>query len=166
MTPHADGTVTVGINKSSGIPGANASLTALGDRVVVVPVRAGCESMDALPAPASKGGDITVSAGTLKSVKGSITVNAHGIPRGDLLVLAVVDTSHGISIDASLTSSPAPSCVSEPAAHPVFGGHFAVPRSDGTKPAVTGAPIAPQGTKQASTSPTAGPGPSLNASAG
>ena len=60
VTPHADGTVTVGISKSSGIPGANASLTALGDRVVVVPVRAGCESMDALRAPASKGGDVTV----------------------------------------------------------------------------------------------------------
>src|SRR6202035_3964831 len=62
VTPHADGTVTVGISKPSGIAGANASLTALGDRVVVVPVRAGCESMDSLPTPAGgKGGKITVS---------------------------------------------------------------------------------------------------------
>ena len=113
VTPHADGTVTVGISKPSGIAGANASLTALGDRVVVVPVRAGCESMDCSPAPlAAAKGKVRVS-GSAKSADGNITVDAHGIPRGDLLVLAVVDTSHGTSIDASLTSGPAPSCVSK-----------------------------------------------------
>src|SRR5260221_10007714 len=81
VTPHADGTVTVGISKPSGIAGANASLTALGDRVVVVPVRAGCESMDSLPAPlAAAKGKVTVS-GSAKSADGNITVDAHGIPR-------------------------------------------------------------------------------------
>lgn len=154
VTPHADGTVTVGISKPSGIAGANASLTALGDRVVVVPVRAGCESMDSLPAPVvAKGGKITVSAGTLKSAKGSITVDAHGIPRGDLLVLAVVDdTSHGTSIDASLTSGPAPSCVSEPAGLPIPGGKATGTRPGGARGAFTitgGGSTGPQGTKGA-----------------
>jgi len=142
VTPHADGTVTVGVSKPSGIAGANASLTALGDRVVVVPVRAGCESMDSLPAAVAKAGGVTVSAGTLKSDKGSITVNAHGIPRGDLLVLAVVGTSHGTSIAASLTSGPAPSCVSEPAGVSIPGG-----KATGTRPG--GITTGPQGTKDA-----------------
>lgn len=153
VTPHADGTVTVGISKPSGIAGANASLTALGDRVVVVPVRAGCESMDSLPAPVeAKGGKITVS-GTLKSAKGSITVDAHGIPQNDLLVLAVVDdTSQGTSIDASLTSGPAPSCVSEPAGFPVPAGNGAGSRPGGARGAFTitgGGSTGPQGTKGA-----------------
>jgi hypothetical protein len=114
VTPHADGTVTVGISKPSGIADANRRLTALGDRVVVVPVRAGCPSLDALPAPVGPGkGKITVS-GSAKSADGSITVDAQGVPQGDVLVLAVTDTSHGTSIGASLTRAPAPSCVSEP----------------------------------------------------
>jgi hypothetical protein len=152
VTPHADGTVTVGISKASGIAGANASLTALGDRVVVVPVRAGCESMDSLPAPlAAAKGKVTVS-GSAKSADGSVIVDAHGIPRGDLLVLAVVDTSHGTSIDASLTSGPAPSCVSEPAGLPIPGGKGTGTRPGGGKGTGTitgGTTTGPQGTKGA-----------------
>ena len=173
-TPHAAGTVTVGISKPSGIAGANVSLHALGDRVVVVPVRAGCESMDSLPAPAAKGGKITVS-GSMKSAKGSVTVDVHGIPQGDVLVLAVADTSHGTSIDASLTRAPAPSCVSEPAGLPIPGGKGTGTRSGGGQGTITGGTTTgPQGTKgagqkgtrQVSTSSSQGTGPALSTSAG
>jgi hypothetical protein len=130
VTPHADGTVTVGISKPSGIADANRRLTALGDRVVVVPVRAGCPAMNALPAPvdgAGAKGTVTVSEGA-KSADGSITVDAHGVPQGDVLVLAVTDTSHGITMGAALTRAPAPSCVSEPP------GGFPGPGAPGTGP--------------------------------
>src|SRR5215472_16788634 len=49
VTPHADGTVTVSISDLSGVSGANARLQDLGDRVVVVPVRAGCPAIGSLP---------------------------------------------------------------------------------------------------------------------
>jgi hypothetical protein len=120
VTPHADGTLTVAISQPSGIAGANVTLTTLGDRVVVVPVRAGCPSIDSLPTPVSKGGEVQVS-GSLKQATGSITVDAHGIPDGDVLILAADETGHGIAIDARLTASPAPSCVSEPSYIPGSG---------------------------------------------
>jgi hypothetical protein len=116
VSPHADGTVTVGLTQPSGIAGANGTLTALGDRVVVVPVRAGCQPLDSLPAPAGKS-EIRVS-GSARSDNGSITVDAHGIPKGDVLVLAAAQSGGGMSIDARLTSGPAPSCVSAPAGIP------------------------------------------------
>jgi hypothetical protein len=53
-------------------------------------------------------------SGSARSADGTITVDAHGVPQGDVLVLAVADTSHGVSIGATLTRAPAPSCVSEP----------------------------------------------------
>jgi hypothetical protein len=122
VTPHSDGTVTVGISKLSGIAGANAALTSLGERVVVVPVKAGCPSLDSLPAPAVRVDKASVS-GTVSSAKdGTITVDAHGIPQGDLMVLAVDDTGQGISIAAGVHSPPVPSCVSLPAGFPAPGG--------------------------------------------
>src|SRR5262249_20771341 len=51
VTPHPDGTVTVSISDLSGVSGANAKLRALGDRVVVVPIRAGCLSNSSLRRP-------------------------------------------------------------------------------------------------------------------
>jgi hypothetical protein len=136
VTPHADGTVTVGITKPSGIAGANTRLTTLGDRVVVVPVKAGCVPIDSLPAPVAMRGEVRVS-GSVKSAGGSITVDAHGVPRGDVLVLAVDDTGRGISITAYLTTAPAPSCVSEPADLLLPSGKSSGSRSGGGRGPVT-----------------------------
>lgn len=52
VTTHPDGTVTLALYQKSGIPGANAKLSQVGDgRVVVVPVEPGCPSISSLPAP-------------------------------------------------------------------------------------------------------------------
>jgi hypothetical protein len=119
VTTHPDGTVTVGISQLSGITGANTTLTSLGDRVVVVPAKAGCPSLDSLPHPAPKAGTISVSVSGIVRSDGTMTVDAHGVPKGDLMVLAVDDTGHGIAMaSAGLTTGPAPSCVSLPAGFP------------------------------------------------
>jgi hypothetical protein len=181
VTPHADGTVTVGISKPSGIAGANTRLTALGDRVVVVPGKAGCEPIDSLPAPTNQPkdkSDVRVSGS--KSANGSITVDAHGIPQGDLLVLAAEDTGHGIFIAARVTSGPAPSCVSVPPPG-VPGDKRKGTRPDGgTRPggepgkvSITGGGVpGPQGTKGGPGQPgtkqviTSSNGPGMNTIAG
>lgn len=91
-------------------------LRQLGDDVVVVPVQPGCPSISSLPAPAvlpgSKG---SIRVQGTKSRDGSITVNAEGVPAGDILVVAAEVTAQGTQMAASLTSPPAPSCVSLPA---------------------------------------------------
>jgi len=90
VTRHADGTLTVAVWRTSGIAGANRELRSLSERVVVVPEGAGCPSVHSLPAPpvAIKGQALSA----LDVNKESATVNAHGIPAGDLLVLAVSST--------------------------------------------------------------------------
>jgi hypothetical protein len=111
LTTNHDGTVTLAVYQASGIAQANAKLRQLGDNVVVVPVQPGCPSLGSLPAPAvSAKGEISVQ-GT-KSSGGSITVNAHGVPAGDILVVGVETTAQGTTMGSSLTSPPAPSCVS------------------------------------------------------
>jgi hypothetical protein len=159
VTPHSDGTVTVGISKLSGIAGANTTLTSLGDRVVIVPVKAGCPSLESLPAPAAQAGRISVSGSVTSN--GTMTVDAHGVPKGDLMVLAVEDTGHGIAMAARLTTGPAPSCASLPTGFPagipapggtgsrhgggqgsyVYSGHGSAggPGRPGTGPAGSGA---------------------------
>lgn len=44
--------------------------------------------------------------------KEAATVNAKGIPAGDIMVLAVSSTGHNMSVSAAMTWAPAPSCVS------------------------------------------------------
>lgn len=121
VTPHPDGTVTVSISDLSGVSGANAKLQNLGDRVVLVPVRAGCPSISSLRGPAVAPGK---TSGTVTASKGSgtITVDAHGIPDGDLMVLAVQQTSTTIRIAGRLTAPPAPGCVSLPTGAPAGTG--------------------------------------------
>lgn len=112
LTASPDGTIKLAVYRASGIAQANARLRQLGDgNVVVVPLQAGCPSMSSLPAPAVlPNGPISVSNG--KSSDGSITVNASGVPAGDILVIAT-ETTRQYSLSASrLTSPPAPSCVS------------------------------------------------------
>jgi len=50
VTQH-DGAVTVSVNRSSGVAGANAALHRIHARVKVVPVRPGCPPIGSLPGP-------------------------------------------------------------------------------------------------------------------
>jgi hypothetical protein len=127
VTTHPNGTITLAVTRPSGISGANGALHKLGDRVVVVPVEPGCPSLGSLRPPAVKlNGHPSVQ--TTVGISGSVTVNAKGIPAGDILVVGVETTTTGTthsSIGAGrLTSPPAPSCISLPAppAPPAPGG--------------------------------------------
>jgi hypothetical protein len=104
VTTHPDGTVTLAVYQESGIAGANAQLHQLGDdRVVVVPVGSGCPSINSLRAPAVPASQISVQASS--SGDGAVTVDAHGIPAGDILVLGWAATGRGqFSMSESMTS--------------------------------------------------------------
>jgi hypothetical protein len=120
VTTHPNGTITLAVYQKAGIAGANAKLHELGDsQVYVVPVEPGCPSISSLPAPTSplNGKHLSIQAG--RSIGGSVTVNAQGIPAGDILVVGFETTVNGKTITSfgagRLTSAPAPSCVSLPA---------------------------------------------------
>jgi hypothetical protein len=120
VTAKANGMVTLAVYKKSGIAGANAKLHELGDsQVYVVPVEAGCPSMSSLPAPAVSAKGIDLLLQSSRSIGGSVTVNAQGIPAGDILVVGfyttVTDSTTWSGGSSRLTSPPAPSCVSLPA---------------------------------------------------
>lgn len=115
LTTGQDGTVTLAVYKSSGIAQVNAKLHQLGDNVVVVPVRAGCPSIHSLPAPAVPAKVIPINVEISKSKDGSITVQAKGIPAGDIMVIGFVTTPHGKNGVAAITSPPAPACISQTA---------------------------------------------------
>jgi hypothetical protein len=123
LTSHSNGTITLAVYQKSGIAAANAKLHALGDgQVYVVPVGVGCPSISSLPAPAvplnGKHLAVQSSVSIAGTSSGSVTVNAKGIPAGDILVVAVETTRTGnttTSLGAGkLTTAPAPSCVSLP----------------------------------------------------
>jgi hypothetical protein len=114
LTTNHDNTVTLAVYQASGIAQANAKLHQLGDNVVVVPVRPGCPSVSSLPKPARSPRKSEISVESSRSKDGSITVNAHGVPAGDILVVAAQVTAHGSQLGAVLTVPPAPSCVSLP----------------------------------------------------
>jgi hypothetical protein len=116
LTAGHDGTVTLAVYQTSGISQANAKLRELGDNVVVVPVRPGCPPINSLPKPPvlpNGKGEISVHAS--KSTDGTITVNAAGVPAGDILVIGAQVTAQGSTLAATLSAAPAPSCVSMPA---------------------------------------------------
>ena len=120
VTNNPNGTVTLAVYKKSGIAGANARLHELGDsQVYVVPVEAGCPSISSLPAPAVplNGKHLSIQSG--RTIGGPVTVNAQGIPAGDILVVGFDTTVNGRTITSfgagKLTSAPPPSCVSLPA---------------------------------------------------
>ena len=119
VTTHSNGTITLAVYKQSGIAGANAKLQELGDgQVYVVPVEAGCPNLSSLPAPAVPAG-IPVSILSSLSPGDPVTVNAQGIPAGDILVVTFVnkvnDPTAWSQGTVTLTSPPAPSCLSLPA---------------------------------------------------
>jgi hypothetical protein len=120
LTTNHDGTQTLAVYHPDGIAQANAKFHQLGEHVVVVPVRAGCPSISSLPKPVVSGKGTTISVQTRRSANGgSITVDAHGIPAGDIMVLGVQTTAHGTLTGGALTSGKAPHCVSlpQPPAH-------------------------------------------------
>jgi hypothetical protein len=130
VTNNPNGTVTLAVYEKDGIAGANAKLHELGDgQVYVVPVGAGCPSMSSLPAPAAslngKRLRVQSSVSIGGSAGGSVTVDAKGIPTGDILVVAVETTRTGTTTTSlgagKLTTAPAPSCVSLPS---TAGGDF------------------------------------------
>jgi hypothetical protein len=120
LTTHPDGTVTLDVYAKAGIAGINTKLHQVGDdQVVVVPVGAGCPSISSLPAPAvAPTGHVSVQ-GSSDVKTGAVTVQAQGIPAGDIMVVAVqtstVGNTHYGMTAGRLTSPPAPSCVSLPA---------------------------------------------------
>jgi hypothetical protein len=136
VTANRDGTVTLAVYQAPGIAQANAKLRQLGDNVVVVPVRPGCPSITSLPAPAVPPQG-SVSVGGSGSADGSITVDAHGVPAGDIMVVGVETSGQGAQVGARLTSPPAPSCVSLPSPPPGHGGRGGViTRGSGGGPGV------------------------------
>lgn len=114
VTSHPDGTVTLAVYQQSGIDQANAKLRRLGEnRVVVVPVRAGCPSINSLPGPGKPGGKLSGSVKT--STGGGVTVNARGIPAGDILVVGLTPAISSPTMSSvRLTSGKVPRCVSIP----------------------------------------------------
>lgn len=120
VTKNPDGTITLAVYQKSGIAGVNARLRQLGDnQVVVVPVEAGCPRP---PAPAVSVHGHRIGAAIGISPSGSITVKAQGIPAGDILVVGVQSSGHTRGSVATVTSPPAPSCISGGPPPPSNGG--------------------------------------------
>jgi hypothetical protein len=118
VTQH-DGAVTVSVNRSSGVAGANAALHRIHARVKVVPVRPGCPPIGSLPHPRpAPHPAMSVGTGIGKNGHRSVTVKVGkgGIPQGDTLILAFSgDPRHGGSVGAGgIITGRAPRCVSLP----------------------------------------------------
>jgi hypothetical protein len=120
VTRHADGTVTVSVDRASGVAGANVTLHAMGARVRVVPVRPGCPAIGSLPRPRpAPHPSVWVKAGVTKSGHRSVTVKLGkgGIPAGDTMILAFSGKPGGTSLGAGgIITGRVPSCVSLPPA--------------------------------------------------
>jgi len=117
---HANGTVTVSVNRASGVAGANAALHAMRARVVVVPVRPGCPPIGSLPRPhPAPHPSVTVGTGVAKNGHRSVTVTLGkgGIPAGDTMILAFSGGPRSGSVGAGgIITGRVPRCVSLPSA--------------------------------------------------
>jgi hypothetical protein len=127
VTQHANGTVTVSVNRPSGVAGANAALHRIRARVVVVPVRPGCPPMGSLPRPhPAPHPSVMVGTGVGKNGHRSVTVKLGkgGIPAGDTMILAFSGNprSGGAVGAGGIITGRVPRCVSLPPA-PHGGGH-------------------------------------------
>jgi hypothetical protein len=127
VTRH-DGAVTVAVNRSSGVAGANVTLHAMGARVRVVPVRPGCPAIGSLPRP-QPAPHLPVSVKTGMNGNGhrSVTVKLGrpGIPAGDTMILAFTGSGGpgSTSLGAGgIITGPVPRCVSLPRAPSGGGG--------------------------------------------
>lgn len=125
VTRH-DGTVTVSVNRPSGVAGANATLHAMGAPVVVVPVRPGCPAIGSLPHPQpAPHPAVWVSTGVNGHGHRSVSVKVKGtIPAGDTMILAFSGSPRsGGSVGAGgIITGPVPRCVSLPPAPQPGGG--------------------------------------------
>jgi uncharacterized membrane protein YgcG len=122
VTKNPDGTVSLAVYRPSGYAGLSARLSQLGDeRVVVVPVRAGCPPLPRPARPATWHGP-RATAAQVMSVGGKVTVHASGIPAGEILVIGIEQTSHGTFAVSAVTAPPAPSCIAPPPMPPVPPG--------------------------------------------
>jgi hypothetical protein len=144
VTTHPNGTVTLAVYQEAGIAGANAQLRRLGDdRVVVVPVGSGCPSITSLRPPAVQARQISVSASGPGD--GPVTVDAHGIPAGDVLVLAFESTSGGqFSLHETMTktnSHGSENGSSHVSTSHQGGGPVSGPVSSGTASKLTSGPV-------------------------
>jgi len=85
----------------------------------VAPIRADCPKP---PPPAVSGHGVRIITQFGVSRDGSVTVNAQGIPAGDILVVGMQANGHIRNAVAIVTSPPAPSCITPPAPPPGNGG--------------------------------------------
>ncbi len=125
VTQH-NGTVTVAVNRPSGVAGANTALHAMGARVRVVPVRPGCPPIGSLPRPRpAPHPAVSVATGVNGHGHRSVTVKVGkgGIPRGDTMILAFSSGPGRSSLGAGgIITGPVPRCVSLPSAPSGGGG--------------------------------------------
>jgi hypothetical protein len=122
LTTNHDGSIKLAVYQEAGVAQANAKLKAIGAKVIVVPVEAGCPSISSLRKPAVPlAGRVRVQGS--QSSDGSITVNAQGIPRGDVIVVATQTSGKLRETASAITSLPVPHCVSLPAPPPGGSGH-------------------------------------------
>jgi hypothetical protein len=118
VTRHGQ-TVTVSVQRTSGVAGANAALRHMHVRVRVVPVRPGCTPIGSLPRP-QPAPHPAITVGTRENAHGhrSVSVTVKGpIPAGDTLLLAF-SGGHGpgstsLGAGGFITGRP-PRCVSLP----------------------------------------------------
>jgi hypothetical protein len=124
VTQH-NGTVTVAVNRPSGVAGANATLHAMRARVRVVPVRPGCPPIGSLPRPRpAPHPAVSVMTRVTKSGHRSVTVKVGkgGIPAGDTLILAFSGGRANSLGEGGIITGPVPRCVSLPPAPSGKGG--------------------------------------------
>jgi hypothetical protein len=127
VTQH-NGTVTVSVDRASGVAGANAALHAMRARVRVLPVRPGCPAIGSLPHPRpAPHPSVSVMTGVSKSGHRSVTVKLGkgGIPAGDTMILAFSGNGGpgSTSLGAGgIITGRVPRCVSLPPAPSGGGG--------------------------------------------
>lgn len=112
VTQNPDGTVSVAVHQQSAIDAVNARLKQLGERVVVVPVRPGCVSLDSIAAKDASHGETTIG---IDMRDGAITVQAKGIPAGETMVIGFDGSHSGGLVGAAPVRGKVPDCVSLPA---------------------------------------------------
>jgi len=133
---HHDGAVSVSVDNSAGVAGANTALHRLRAGVVVVPVRPGCPSIDSLPkAKPDPSSGIWISTGLNANGHRSISVKGT-IPAGDTLILAFSGSPDTGSLAAGgIITGPVPRCVSLPAPPDGSGGSPSAPPASGSSQA-------------------------------
>lgn len=138
LTDNANGSVTLEINRPAGIEEANRAFAARGDRVVVVPVSAGCPDIGTLVGPPSPGSTTTSTA---RENGSAIDLDVQGIPAGRTALVGVEHSGETAHIGMALISGTAPECVSLPdGPRPGTGDQ----RSELDRPADDGAPAPAQ----------------------